>query len=137
MSAFIVSPKTIRVVCRFYKHLSRYQLGKHFNFENGVKLLLDENIKSIKYRYPDLTGNEITSFLPDYDYNTYLAEAQSFIITDLQYKPIEIIRACHCIEYQSCEHPDYYNSDAFNLLHDIIKSAIYNIPGYEEARGEL
>ena len=78
MSAFMVTPETINAVCHWYNFNNQCS---HFNFENGVKILIDENIKSLAYRYPDTKGKEIESFLPNYDYESYIKKAQ--IINEL------------------------------------------------------
>lgn len=49
------------------------------------------------------------------------------------YRPIEIIKLCSSLEYQSCEHPGWDDSLAKKLLDEIRHAAITKLPGYDAA----
>jgi hypothetical protein len=44
-----------------------------------------------------------------------------------------VIKAADCLDYQSCEHPEWDKSEAKQLLDAIRAAAISKLPGYEEA----
>lgn len=130
MSAFIVSDTHINALVRY---ASRHKLSVYFNRQLGfpfgkerlnvydneqaiAQILLDENVKSVNYRYRD---NEVMSI-------TYDRAAP--ILTAIQ-----AIKAAQCLRYQSCEHSDYEDSIAFKLIEAIITDAIPRLEGYESA----
>lgn len=73
-----------------------------------AEVLYAENVASANYRYKE---NEPTGL----------------------YRPIEIIKLCNSLDYQSCEHPDWEASHAKALLDKIRQTAITKLPGYDEA----
>jgi tRNA splicing ligase len=81
-----------------------------------AQLLIDENIKSVNYRY-----SEAETSLIEYDRGAPILSA------------IEAIKAAQCLRYQSCEHSDYEESIAFKLIEAIISDAIPRLEGYESA----
>jgi len=83
--------------------------------------LVDENYKSVNYRY----GEEETPAEFKYDYTVYSKT------------PIEIIKACHCYRYQSCETGSYDESEAAAIVNLIERRAINNLPGYDDAEWNI
>ncbi len=57
--------------------------------------------------------------------------------TARHYLPVEIIKACDCYDYQSCETPDWKDTEAYAIMQMLRKRAIYSLPGYEEAAWEI
>ncbi len=51
--------------------------------------------------------------------------------------PVEVLKACSCYEYQSCEHDGWERSEAFRLIEAIRHAAIAALPGYEDADWEI
>jgi hypothetical protein len=90
MSAFICSDKHFAVVAKalFAQHTSAQQ------FADALKR---ENIKSVNYRY-----GESTRFRK-VDLNAATADEVK------QYDGHDLLCLLTCIDYQSCEHPDYNN----------------------------
>lgn len=86
------------------------------NEQATTELLYTENVLSVNYRckLDDPIGNII--YKP----------------TGL-YRPIEIIKLCNGLEYQSCEHPGWNDSLAKRLLDEICGIAITKLPGYDAA----
>ena len=72
--------------------------------------LLDENIRSVRTRYPGET------FKPT---------------------PIEVLKLIQCLEYQSNQNPDYYATQAFRTLHEIRRIAQSKLPGWDQASWDL
>lgn len=89
-----------------------------------ANILFLENVRSVRYRYPDgeLPG---PVELPDYIAMGWYQERVS--------SPVHILKMCKCLAYQSCEHPEWESSTAFKLLEAIKDAAIAELPGYEDA----
>ena len=49
--------------------------------------------------------------------------------------PVQIIKLLKCYDYQSCEHPDYYISDAKKVIKGLENVSIEKLEGFEEANG--
>ena len=71
------------------------------------QMLWDENIKSVSHRYQDdleLPGPIDTDGVGIYSLN------QNGLFDSI--KPLQIIKACDCYDYQACEHPGWHTSEA-------------------------
>jgi hypothetical protein len=125
MSAFICSHQHINAIVRW---ASRHNVTRWHsnpsrkysvagNEQDTAALLYAENVKSVNYRYHDTidsTGIIYDAFAPDL-------------------RPVEVIKACDCLTYQSCEHPEWDDSLASQLLKEIQRTAITKLPGYDKA----
>ena len=124
MSAFIVTDTHINALVRYasrHKITVAYgnptmRLNVSAHEQEVAQLLIDENIKSVNYRY-----SEAETSLIEYDRGAPILSA------------IEAIKAAQCLRYQSCEHSDYEDSIAFKLIEAIISDAIPRLEGYESA----
>ncbi len=124
MSAFIVTDTHINALVRYasrHKITVAYgnptmRLNVSAHEQQVAQLLIDENIKSVNYRYSETE----TSFI-EYDRGAPILSA------------IEAIKAAQCLRYQSCEHSDFEESIAFKLIEAIISDAIPRLEGYESA----
>ena len=83
------------------------------------QILVDENYRSVNYRYQE-TEQPYT-----YEYKPNPMRV---------WKPVEIIKACNCYDYQACETEGYKNSEAHDIVHRIRELAILLLPGYDEAK---
>ncbi len=128
MSCFIVNPNhvsaLVRWACRngvsvYYRNPSR-RLDIPGNEQQACDILLAENVASFNYRY-----NESVEQTMVYD-----AFATSL-------RPIDVIKACHCLEYQSCEHDGWETSRAKAIVGAIEGEASRALPGYDEAQWEI
>lgn len=124
MSAFTVTNTHINALVRyasrndisvFYGNPTM-RLNVSGNEQKVAQLLLDENIKSVNYRYSET----------DTGYITYRSAP---ILS-----AIEAIKAAQCLRYQSCEHPEYKGSIAELLVKAIISFAIPCLEGYNDAQ---
>jgi len=125
MSAFTVTNTHINALVRYasrhklsvpYGHVSvRLNVSEHE--QEVAQLLLDENIKSVNYRYSETETGYI-----EYDRGAPILSA------------IQAIKAAQCLRYQSCEHPTYEGSIAQLLVEAIISDAIPRLEGYNEAQ---
>ena len=80
--------------------------------------LFEENCRSVDHRYAEVNAR-------DYRY-TARAGAREL-------SPVQVLKACNCLEYQSCEHPGWEDSQARANLEVIRAYAVRQLPGYEDA----
>ena len=129
MSAFVVSDSHINAIVRWScEHNITIWHGNPSNKfsvagneQQTAELLFAENVKSVNYRYKE--SSDTTGIIYDLFAPTLL--------------PIEVIKACDCLEYQSCEHPEWDESLACKLLKEIQRTAITGLAGYGKARWEI
>ena len=133
MSAFIVSKKHIASIVRFYQG-TRYDTN--FNGNDAVKManrLIRKNVESVMFRYPgeplrDMPG--VTDELAD-------NKIPEITLADIAWlKPLtpgEALKAVNCLDYQSCELPDWCETEEYKFLQKVKNIAITSIPGYEKA----
>lgn len=92
-----------------------------------ANMLWEENLKSVAYRYQD-------DQLPG-------PEGEDFIVTPQdvldhhwpQFDPVQVLKACNHYEYQSCEHPEWQDSEAKAFIEALRRRAIHALPGYDDA----
>lgn len=97
MSAFICSDRHIATIVVAYGRLT----GDDSNNQAFANTLLLENIRSVNHRYQDSTEPWVC------DLSDHEASSRT---------PSELIALCECLDYQSCEHPDWESSNAKQLL---------------------
>ena len=103
MSAFIVNKTHIDAIVTAIVDCPNINISRsESNIDLVGQILWDENFKSVNYRYSD---NEQA---PKYSHRVkYVSLAQA-------------IKAISCLNYQSCEHPDYYESES-KRIQDLAK----------------
>jgi hypothetical protein len=121
MSAFLCSDSHITALA-VYASKRASQLQCNLDPKVVGKMLYDENVKSIDYRY-DKRKHPAFKLCP-------WAKIKPF-------SPIEIIKAAHCLRYQSCEHPGYENSEAAKLVDAIADYAVQELDGWDIAAWEI
>jgi hypothetical protein len=47
--------------------------------------------------------------------------------------PVEILKACQCLDFQCCEHEEWHESPAKRMLDAIMGAVIEALPGYDSA----
>jgi hypothetical protein len=125
MSAFLCNKSHITALAAYAAKRDR-MLGCSPDPKVVGKMLHDENVKSFNYRYDDRYAEETRSpfklciWAQNHDFST-----------------IQIIKAAGCLRYQSCEHPEYENSEAAKLVNAIIDQAVTELDGYETAAWEI
>jgi hypothetical protein len=130
MSAFIVSKKHIDTLVNYanIKDVRYYYRGKMYScsdMDATGQILLNANVKSVNVRYDEHQEPE--------KYRAGLMGIK--IIGDLP--AVNIIKACHCLTYQSCELVGWGKSRAKSILDAIEKHAEINIPGYDNAPWDI
>jgi hypothetical protein len=89
------------------------------DFDRIGQLLLDENVRSVNYRYK---ADDVGVFVdPPYLQGPTAVEGLSMVV---------------CYQYQSCETPDWEQSAAYRLCEAIIHKLIRHLPGYDDAPWE-
>lgn len=128
MSCFIVTPShvsaLVRWACRngvsvYHSNPSR-RLDIAGNEQETCDILLVENVASFNYRYKETVEEAMV-------YDTFATSL----------RPIDVIKACHCLEYQSCEHPQWESSTAKAIVNAIVDAASRALPGYDDAPWEI
>lgn len=125
MSAFICSDHHISAIVRwaaengvsYWHEASSRRVPIDGNEQEIVEMLRAENVESVNYRYLDEASPSPITYNPN---------AKSL-------RPVEVIRAVDCLEYQSCEHPGWKASKALALCTAVKDVAIMKLPGYEAA----
>lgn len=95
-----------------------------------------ENIRSVTHRYPDDEDGERPG--PAMLDAELIEAARTAAVT---YKNTlthaEIFKLCSCLDYQSCESPDWTKTLAYKMLASLKEDLIRTLPGYDEADWEL
>lgn len=97
--------------------------GRYINKGTAPRIasvLFAQNVRSVNARYQDSDPAHGFKFAPALGLLSYLSAVQ-------------IIKACHCLEYQSCETDDYESTEACAILRGIVKRACAALPGYDAA----
>ena len=128
MSAFIVNKTHIDAIVTVLYQEKCPNIQEEFSKYGGNlnligQILWDENFKSVNYRYSD-----------DAKSPKYSHKVKSVSL-------IQAIKALDCLNYQSCEHPDYYASESHKvqtLLKNVLfRKMKYSDPEYEKAAWEV
>jgi hypothetical protein len=106
------------LMCNDYEHAAQV-----------ANMLWRENIKSVSHRYP----HESSETLPGPINEQFVIEPTDIHCMWETFDPVQVLKALACYEYQSCEHPEWEDSEAFAFCKSLEKSAICVLPGYEEA----
>ncbi len=137
MSAFVVSHDHINALVTFLldkktsvylRSQKRWIEATDLTAQQIGEILLKENIRSVLERYPDCKGGRD---LPGVIGET--VENYTFKRRSTPMKPVEILKSCSCLDYQSCETDDWSETDSYRIIKDIEAAAVRSLPGYEAA----
>lgn len=141
MSAFVVDKAHINAIVRSglavrYKPLRWYhdKEWRELTSDNASavgQMLLEECIKSVCHRYED---SDITD-LPGRNDAEYIIPF-GFRMSYNPPTPVETLKIIDCYSYQSCEHPDWEESEAYQFCESLRSSTIDRLPGYDDAPWE-
>lgn len=128
MSAYIVHDETIDMLASaaaLYNVTINLSGDRRLNGRTDTpkiaKILHAENVKSVNHLYRESTS----------------ADAYAFTrVTSESFTAVEVLAAAAGLRYQSCEHPEYFTSDAAEVLNVIERAAIRNLPGFADAPRE-
>lgn len=126
MSAFIVRTGHIDAILTFAnKHRCWLPQGLKSDSTDDLSragfLLLCQNRRSVNQRY------EENKEAPPYTFQFHPRELA----------PLEVISACQCYDYQSCETGDYDSTIARQIVDHIRATAIGKLPGYRATDWEV
>jgi hypothetical protein len=91
------------------------------------RALLAECISSVSHRYDDPPG-ELPGLIPNPEVEQYEWTDFGKLLTI-----VEALKAIDGYEYQSCEHPGWWDSGASHFCHRFRKALGHCLPGYEAA----
>ena len=130
MSAFIVTNEHISAMMQAAEGIypddeASYWWGEERHYfradsQEIGQILLNENFRSVNCRYDE-----------DYPPDTYA------YCPIRAYSAAEILKACACYEYQSCETDDWEETEAYAIAQALEGRAICMIPGYEGAEWSI
>lgn len=140
MSAFVVTKKHIAALVRFYQVRQR----GHFDGNDALtwmNRLMRKNIESVRYLYGG-SIRKLPGYIPELAEIDKLSEDEGiFTILDLfnapRIQPVQALKAILCLDYQSCELPDWYQSEECQFLQRVLRVAIGALAGYEDADWEI
>jgi hypothetical protein len=96
------------------------------NAEAIGRMLMDENVRSVCHRYSD-AGDDEKSAAAQYKFKRFATPLTA----------VEVIKACNCLDYQSCETDDWADTLARVVLDAVIARALNYLPGYDDAPWEI
>lgn len=137
MSAYICNPEHFGILaayaaahdCALYDWKN---VDKRITAQNVAKNLALENIRSVAYRYPnDKDGERPGPCLKDAQIVEAAAIYAAYFVDHPQaIRPMQIIKLCDCVDYQSCETPDWITTKAWRQLEWLKSAALHNMPEY-------
>lgn len=141
MSAFILGKEHINYLIEAARSRTLNPNSRFQWFHNGWheiespsaagQMLWDENIKSVHARYPD---DELDQ-LPGPIGETFVFQYSHCYSRRID--PVQVLKACSCYEYQTCEHEEWEASEAKAFIDSLKSDAIHALPGWEEAQWEI
>ncbi|MGA7178142.1 MAG: hypothetical protein WBX11_00950 [Thiobacillaceae bacterium] len=136
MSAYIVNPEHVAALAAYAARPPLHRNAVIFEWrEGGAELvaekLMQANIDSCNYRYPNshyyTPEGEAQLIQEAVEY------AKRFKFNAPRLTPLDIIRMCECLDYQSCEPENWRDTLASRQIEFIKSSAIRELPGYDKA----
>ncbi len=129
MSAFLVQAETIAALASYaaaHKCCNYGILAGRgiFEPEKIAEILAEENIRSVSARYERE---------PDEADFMYINQCKELVKRSVSVSTGQIAKHLSCLEYQSCETDDYYQTDAYKILVTIMEDLLDEAPGYKAA----
>lgn len=99
-----------------------------FNKAQAVaEMLYGENLRSVSHRY---SSDKSSATLPG-------SHDATFTLRDFcrawDCDPVQVLKTIACLNYQSCETPDWEQTEAYAFLRALKNAAIQALPGYDDA----
>lgn len=158
MSAFICGPDHIKALAIFAAHRTPGHGPnvdpRYFKYDGGdermygrsdhelatyyANILYAENIRSVQTRYPSDSFEDLPGPCekPEMLNITATEVFEQYGLAPFTLKPVDILKMCACLDYQSCETDDWRNTLAYRLILRIETAATRQLPGYEDAPWE-
>ena len=147
MSAYVVDREHVsylveaanshKIGCRdgynfsWYCKQSGNRISLNGNRVEAGQMLWNQNVKSVKYRYPDCKDNDLPGPIGE-DFIYKPSDSTKWWMHN--FDPIQVLKSCACYGYQSCEYPEWEESEAFAFIKSLKDHAISALPGYEKAK---
>ena len=123
MSAYLCDPEDFALLAAYAlkpgapRHFVNLAKKEYIAVENAADIALilaKENINSLEYRYPNYgpAGGMLCGTLEEFLAEVRLAAAKRYDYNDLA----NVKKVLGRYEYQACEHVDWLESDAYNLV---------------------
>lgn len=123
MSAYVVEPEHIAALAQFAHDHECCKSGQFYQspIESAAHIancLAQANLNSVAHRYrePDATNND-----------PFYGDVIGMLKRRHNLQAGDIAEMTACLEYQSCERPDWYESRAFKVLMSIKEEALRQI----------
>ena len=99
---------------RHFVNLAKKEYIAVENAADIALILAKENINSLEALYPKYgpAGGFLCGTLEEFLAEVNLAAKARYDYNDL----VKVKEVLHCFDYQSCEHPEYRQSDAYHLV---------------------
>lgn len=131
MSAFVVSDNHIHAIIRFaattfqtvYTRTDKIDLRVPEECDRLGQTLLAANYASVNYRYQDSPPAE------PHEYR--------YVRPDRLLSPVEMVKALRCMDYQSCEVPDWRDTEAHGIIYMLLVMTLQRLPGFDEAPWDI
>tara|TARA_R110002111_G_scaffold223832_1_gene285644 strand:+ start:100 stop:576 length:477 start_codon:yes stop_codon:yes gene_type:complete len=141
MSAYLVDSNDFAVIAQYAGEAKRCPYFYNLDSKSEIEvenvpalavLLAQENIKSLEHRYPGQPaggflsqGQTVTDFLAEVSQKSRRLQGHL--------DPAHVKRILFSYDYQSCEHPDYHQSDAHHVVR-VIKDQLLDafVSAHEE-----
>lgn len=143
MSAFIVSDDTIHAIVTFaadQKMMVKHPVtGLYHDVESFPDLigqeLVSENYRSVNVRYNETDKAPTWRHVPTRRGTVKPANPYEPLSAPIRREltPLDIIKLCDCLEYQSCETDDWESTWTYAFLNSVRHRAITKLPGYDNA----
>jgi len=122
MSAYIVPTQQIdEIVAEYYVSSSKSDEEKTKILSEIGQILLNENYISVNCRYREKAK------APTYYFRNPVKKQ----------RPIQLLKFCSNLRYQSCETETYEESKAYKILNEIVYGLITRLEGFDEAKWGL
>ena len=110
----------------------RHEVKTPTDQADAANLLLLENIKSVSHRYP---GDKSSATLPGPCASEEITERDFSgpFVRWTRIDPVQVLKSINCLRYQSCEHDEWKESEAYSLLNSLERDCVHALPGYENA----
>jgi hypothetical protein len=95
------------------------------NAEDVERILVEENVRSVLYRYGGRLGDDEKQAAASYRFAYFTTSGAG------------AINAGNCLDYQSCETEDWESSIAWRICRALVSNATARLPGYEAAAWEI
>lgn len=126
MSAWLCSPKHLSILVNAAQTVRPANGGVSKQMREDFKMLLTENLKSLRARYDDGADEWHAAA------KAYRMDSKATAV-----KAADVIKLAHSYAYQSNEHDGWETSKAREYIRDLVWQESANVIGYNDAPWEV